>query len=731
MNLRLKTSLFIGGLLLVTVAIISTVTIFSIQTKGREDIATFEKDEKQKAKLRLENVVDLAYSIVSDAHRMEEDREQALDEALRILSEIRFDGKEGYFWITDRQLPYPTMIMHAAKPQNNGSVMSDEKYNVVRGKDGKNLYQERVEQSLEQGVAYVDYYMVKPEEDKEYSKLSYSRLFKPLGWVISSGIYTDSIDDAVQTKHREFSAQLAGIIYKVIGISLALLLVGLYIGFYFSKQLVSAIVQIRDLLILLSKGHEVEKIQEIRKDEIGDMTHSLNQLVDSSASYVRFAREISKGNLKMDFEKLSEEDVLGNELSKMRQNLKQMMEETSEVLYQSGEKGNLKARIDTDQKNGVWKDMGESVNNLLLSIAMPIFEVNKIVNAMAEGDISLRLNTDSKGDMKLLTDNLNQALDQLNGLISKIISITRTVEDSASEMLVTGGEMSRSTSEIASATGQMSSGAQSQVSKVDEVSQLIEGILKSSNGMKQKAKGINEAANLGSEKGQKGGEMLDELKMNISEIMQYTTKTNQSIEVLTDRSNEISQVLTVITEIASQTNLLALNAAIEAAQAGEAGRGFAVVAEEIRKLAEDSRKSAIRIEQLITDVQKDTMEATKAMNQMSDRVKSGTVASGAALEIFNEITTSSKNTLVLSEEIVSATENQLTKIQDVVVIIEGVVVIAEQTASGAEEVASSSVGLASGMDNYKTKATDLSLISSGLKQELTMFKLSEVEYADS
>lgn len=708
-----------------TVSIISTVTILSIQAKSEEDIAAFEREEYQNARIRLENVVDLAFGIVNDAYNSPQERDSALQEALRVLSQIRFEGREGYFWITDTNLPYPTMIMHAAKPQNKGKVMSDEKYNVVQGKKGKNLYQERVEQSLKYDTAFVDYYMVKPDEDKVYSKLSYSRLYKPLNWVISSGIYTDSIDEAVRVRKEELSEQLAGMVYRVIGISLVILVLGLWIGFRFSNQIVDAIIGVRDRLILMSNGRKVEKIEAVRRDEIGDMTNSLNQLVDSSVSYTKFAIEITRGNLASNFVDFDESNVLGSQLEKMRKNLMQIVSETNEALHQAGEQGDLRARISTDQKSGVWREMAESINNLLNSLSQPIFEVNKVVNAMAEGDLSQRLESNGKGDVLLLTENLNKALDQLNALLSESVFITSNVELSSSEMLITGEEMSRSTGEIASATSQMSGGAQSQVQKVDEVSHLIEGVLGTSNGMKEKASAINGAAKLGSDKSREGGEMLNELKASISDIIQYTVKSSESIEVLKGRSNEINQVLSVITEIASQTNLLALNAAIEAAQAGDAGRGFAVVAEEIRKLAEDSRKSATRIEQLILDVQKDTQETSKAMSEMSERVKSGTAVSSAALEIFNEIKESSNNTLVLSEEIVSASENQLNKIQDVVVIIEGVVVIAEQTAAGTEEVASSAVELASGMDNYKAKSTNLSEIASGLKAELSKFHLKE------
>ncbi|MDW3195886.1 MAG: methyl-accepting chemotaxis protein [Cytophagales bacterium] len=723
MNLRLKIALLIGSLLVVAVLSISLVAIFSIQAKSTEDIKSFREEEVLKARLRLKSVVDLAYGIVEQANQ-QPNSEEAIEEALSLLSQIRFDGTEGYFWITDTQLPFPTMIMHAAKPENKGKVMSDEKYNVVKDKEGKNLYQERVERSLKHGDAFVDYLMVKPEEDKIYSKLSYSKLFEPLDWVISSGIYTDSIDESVLKKQQAVEEQLLGIFYTVMGIALALLLIGLYVGWYFSNQIVLAINKVGVKLTSMAAGKIVSKETVKRKDELGDMISSLNVLVDSSANYVRFAQNISQGNLNIDFSAIGAEDVIGNEFITLSNNLKLILEETDFALQEASVEGKLDTRIKLEGKFGVWRELSESINNLLQSIADPLVRVNSMVISMKSGDLSQRFDGDERGDIRGLMDSFNSALDQLNVLLSEIIVNADSVQESATEMMVSGDEMSRSTSEIASATGQISSGAQSQVSNIDDVSHLIEEILGSSDSMKEKAKIINESAVLGAEKGQKGEEMTQELMNNILEIRTYADKTHRSIDVLQARSGEISQVLGLITEIAAQTNLLALNAAIEAAQAGDAGRGFAVVADEIRKLAEDSRKSAVKIEQLIADVQSDTQETARTMDQMNERVISGTSVSEEASVIFKEIKSSSSHTLGLCEEIVAATSKQLGSIQEVIGITEGVVVISEQTAAGTEEVASSASELAAGMDNYKQKSKKLSAIASSLKHEVSKFNLS-------
>ncbi|MEO9869511.1 methyl-accepting chemotaxis protein [Ekhidna sp.] len=724
MNLRLRIAIFIGGILLITTLVISSIAIYSIQTKSDADIESFRQEEVSKAESRLQNVVDLAYGIIERAHANSITNPEAIDEALDVLSTIRFDGKEGYFWITDTQLPYPTMIMHAAKPQNKGKVMSDEKYNVVEGKEGKNLYQERVEQSLANSDAFVDYYMVKPDEDKVYSKLSYSKLFKPMNWVISSGIYTDSIDEAVILKRKQLDDQLSSIGLKIVMISLGLLILGLYIGWHFSNRVVSVLDTVKERLNSLSIGRVVKPIEEKREDELGEMIFALNHLIDSTSRYIGFAKEIQKGNLAGVYDHFDEENVLGTSLVHMRTNLLTVLEETQKVLYEAGDLGKLDSRINTSRKEGIWKELGESINYLLDSISKPILNINSMVNKLADGDLTVRYAEESKGDVRLLTGDLNKAIHQLNELLTGIKSTTDVVEESANEMLVSGEEMSRSTSEIASATGEMSSGTQTQVSKVDEASQLIERILNSSDNMKERAISINDAAALGFDNSVKGKKMLEEIVGSIDTIFQCSNKTNDSIEILKGRSSEISQVLNVITEIASQTNLLALNAAIEAAQAGDAGRGFAVVAEEIRKLAEDSRKSAIKIEQLVSDVQNDTEEAAKTIDQMSTSVKSGADISKEASGLFKDITDSTQKTLQLSEEIASVTKGQLEDIHNVVGITENIVVVAEETAAGTEEVASSAVELASGMDNYQEKSKQLTSIAAKLKENLEKFKLS-------
>ena len=342
-----------------------------------------------------------------------------------------------------------------------------------------------------------------------------------------------------------------------------------------------------------------------------------------------------------------------------------------------------------------------------------------VIKSMASGDLSQRI--ESNNDLAL---QVNTALDNLNSVLKNISQGADVVAKSSDLLQKKTDDMKRNTTEVASAISQMAKGAQDQASRTDESSKLIGHVMTSSNDMEKKASFINKTAEKGLESANQGMKTVKVLVNNMNGIKDSASQTAKSIEVLTKRTEEIGRTLNVITDIASQTNLLALNAAIEAARAGDAGRGFAVVAEEIRKLAEDSRKSAVEIEKIINDVQKDTQAAGKAIENMELSVKDGNKSSDEAETIFQEIAKSSEETFGASKEIQSASSTQKESIGTVVKNIEQIVVVSEETAAGAQQVASSSQQMNSGMTEIAKAGDELSAVAAELQAGIQQFKLT-------
>lgn len=347
-------------------------------------------------------------------------------------------------------------------------------------------------------------------------------------------------------------------------------------------------------------------------------------------------------------------------------------------------------------------------------------KVIDVIRSMSRGDLSQRVLSDAD-----VAKEVNTALDNITAVLNQINQGSDVVSNSSNLLQKKVEAMKQNASEVGAAIAQMAKGAQDQAQRTDESSKLVNHVMSSANEMEKKANLINKAAEAGLGSSTQGMKTVKVLVENMTGIRESANQTSESIGILTKRTEEIGRTLNVITDIASQTNLLALNAAIEAARAGDAGRGFAVVAEEIRKLAEDSRKSAVEIEKIIGDVQKDTSAATKAIDLMEGSVKEGNKSSIEAEKIFQEISKSTEETFNASKEIQLASIAQKDSIGSVVKNFEQIVVVSEETAAGTQQVASSSQQMNGGMLEIAKAGDELSAVAAELQAGVAQFTLKK------
>ena len=209
------------------------------------------------------------------------------------------------------------------------------------------------------------------------------------------------------------------------------------------------------------------------------------------------------------------------------------------------------------------------------------------------------------------------------GLFAEVNNSVSMVSSTSQELASSAEEMNASTEQVSSAIQQISKGAQSQASQVEETAKTMASVSRSVEEAEKRSLTSSEGARAASQRASAGVVTVESTIKKMQEIQKVVIESAMVIESLGKRSEEIGEIVVVITNISEQTNLLALNAAIEAARAGDQGRGFAVVAEEVKNLAEDSREAAERIAKMIKEVQSETCKAVESMQRGTKETAEG------------------------------------------------------------------------------------------------------------
>jgi methyl-accepting chemotaxis protein len=310
------------------------------------------------------------------------------------------------------------------------------------------------------------------------------------------------------------------------------------------------------------------------------------------------------------------------------------------------------------------------------SIIRPLARVNEMLNTVASGDLSMKLDESGKDEFAQLSRNCNLLIDSLRNLIESIVNRSAQLAAAAEQ---TSAVTAQSTTAIeeqrnqveqaASATTEMSSTSQSVLSSANDAL----GEIKHADDEAERVKGIS-ARN----------------RQTIELLASEVDSAAQVINQLQQDSASIGGILDVIRGIAEQTNLLALNAAIEAARAGEQGRGFAVVADEVRTLASRTQESTSEIQTMIEALQMGAGKAVTVMDAGKSKASDCVNQSEEADQALEVITHAVHEAFDRSTQIATAAEEQSVVAHEISENLESIVTIAEQTTAGSQQTAMSS-----------------------------------------
>ena len=320
---------------------------------------------------------------------------------------------------------------------------------------------------------------------------------------------------------------------------------------------------------------------------------------------------------------------------------------------------------------------------LLFAVAIPIANtirrsLKEIIDSMQDiaqenGDLTVRLSTDSKDEIGDLVFWFNSFIEKLQGVIKNVVDTALPLADTANTI------QKLSLKTIESFKKQSDSVIQSRQS-VEEMSHSVADITTN-------AADAAEAAHNANNEAVTGNQVVEKTVLGIRELAENVSESADTINQLQEDTNRVNVVLEVIKGIAEQTNLLALNAAIEAARAGEQGRGFAVVADEVRNLASRTQESTEEINQMLGQLQGAASKAVTMMTSSRSSVEESVKSANEAGDSLVVITETVNTIADMNGAIAVATEQQSQISSLMVGHVEDIQACAEEASEASSEIA--------------------------------------------
>ncbi|HWQ44888.1 MAG TPA: HAMP domain-containing methyl-accepting chemotaxis protein [Methanosarcina barkeri] len=403
--------------------------------------------------------------------------------------------------------------------------------------------------------------------------------------------------------------------------------------------------------------------------------------------------------------------------------------------------GEVATDASTDQKEKLNSLIVGSINKILLVTLLslligallvfvilnvyrkPIYELLEAADRISEGDLSVEIKASSTSEISQLSEAFKSMVENLRSLIKEIQEGSLHLSTLSEEMSASSEEVASASKKISNNAAEISNGTEVQSTKIVDITHAMQDMTHNIQEIADNTQKVSKNTNLVNHTVGNIGDASREVLLKMDRIRSSVDGTGEVIRDLDSKSQQINEIVILITRVADQTNMLALNAAIEAARAGEHGRGFSVVADEVRKLAEESGSAAKDISKLIDEIRNSISDTVESIDASKKDVQIGTLSVNNAVEMVTGIVSTISEITNMIEDVAAATEEQSSSIEEITSTLEDISSISEQSAAGTQETASALEEQSASMSELADMASSLSLLGEKMKKATEKFRL--------